>query len=292
MDQCGVDAIVIHWNQGAACAETISRLDQEPLVRSITVVDNASCPEEQKLVSNALATTATASDFVELPDNRGFGPATNVGWRGWLDDDEASEFSLVLPHDAYAEPGALDQMMRLLAANHRLGLLSADVGDGMVPIVDKNFGPIFRPGTDSTGLELCDYPHGTMFIARRECLQQVGLYDERFFTYCEEADLGLRATDAGWEVGLARGARVINPRVSTPRAAADYLMERNTLLLTGKHFGVTAIAVRTLLAVGQLIDRTIRRSNRDEYFSSRARLMALRDAALGRFGPPPRSLLQ
>ncbi|MFW2382715.1 MAG: glycosyltransferase family 2 protein, partial [Acidimicrobiales bacterium] len=177
-------------------------------------------------------------------------------------------------------------------ANPRLGLLSADVGDGMVPIVDRNFGPIFRPGTSTPGLELCDYPHGTMFIARRECLKQIGLYDERFFTYCEEADLGLRAGDAGWDVGLARGSRVINPRVSTPRAAADYLMERNTLLLTAKHFGLTAAAVRTLLALAQLVDRTIRRSRRDEYYSTRARLMALRDAALGRFGPPPPSLLQ
>ncbi|MGI9609947.1 MAG: glycosyltransferase family 2 protein, partial [Acidimicrobiia bacterium] len=191
-----------------------------------------------------------------------------------------------------AEPGALNQMVELLEANPRLGLLSADVGDGMVPIIDKNFGPIFRPGGTDPGLEACDYPHGTMFIARRGCLQKIGVYDERFFTYCEEADLGLRAQAADWEVGLARGAQVINPRVSTPRAAADYLMERNTLLLTAKHFGVMATGVRTVLAVGQLIDRTLRRSKRDEYFSARARVMALRDAALGRFGPPPASLLQ
>ncbi len=292
MDQSGVDAIVIHWNQGAACAESIASLDREILVLSITVVDNGSRPDEHALVSDALARASTPSHLVSLPDNRGFGPATNVGWRRWLGDEQATEFSLVLPHDAYAVPGALDRMLELLDTNPRLGLLSADVGDGSVPVVDKNFGPIFRPGGTTPGLEDCDYPHGTMFIARRECLLQIGLYDERFFTYCEEADLGLRAKADGWRVGLVRGARVINPRVSTPRAAADYLMERNTLLLVAKHFGGASAAVRTSFAIGQLIHRTVRPSRRDEYFSSRARLLALRDAALRRFGPPPPSLLQ
>ncbi len=287
-----VDAIVIHWNQGKACAETIARLDQEAVVESITVVDNASLPAERAEVERALNYTTTSSHLIQLAENRGFGPATNKGWNRWLSDEDGGDFSLTLPHDAHAEPGALEQMLAVAVANPGLGLLSADVGDGMVPLVDKNLGPIFRPGGESPGLELCDYPHGTMFLARRACLEEIGLYDERFFTYCEEADLGLRATAAGWEVGLARGARVINPRVSTPRAAAGYLMERNTLLLTAKHFGGLAAAVRTVVAIGQLIDGTVRRSKRDEYFSVRARLMALRDAALGRFGPPPPSLLQ
>ncbi|MBT8239744.1 MAG: glycosyltransferase, partial [Acidimicrobiia bacterium] len=291
-DQHRVDAIVIHWNQGRACEETVSRLDQEPLVESITVVDNGSRSEERHLVENALAATTTNSQLIALGENRGFGPATNEGWKRWLNDVDGSEFSLVLPHDAYAEPGALEQMLAAAISNPRLGLLSADVGDGMVPVVDKNLGPIFKPGGSMPGVELCDYPHGTMFIARRACLSETGLFDERFFTYCEEADLGLRAGAAGWEVGLARGARVINPRVSTPLAAADYLMQRNTLLLTAKHFGAWATVVRSVVAIGQLIDRTVRRSRRDEYFSVRARLMALRDAALRRFGPPPPSLLQ
>jgi GT2 family glycosyltransferase len=292
MNHSGVDAIVIHWNQGAACAKTIAWLDREPVVESITVIDNASLPAEKTEVERALKSTTTTSHLISLTQNRGFGPGTNEGWLRWLAEDNANEFSVALPHDASAETGALEQMMGILGANPGLGLLSADVGDGMVPLVDKNLGPIFRPGGESPGLELCDYPHGTMFLARRACLEEIGLYDERFFTYCEEADLGLRASAAGWEVGLARGARVINPRVSTPRAAAGYLMERNTLLLTAKHFGGRAAALRTVWSIGQLVYRIVRPSKRDEYFSVRARLMALRDAALGRFGPPPPSLLQ
>ena len=46
------------------------------------------------------------------------------------------------------------------------------------------------------GWEPVDYPHGTLLLARRACLEDVGLFDERYFSYCEEADLGLRARAA------------------------------------------------------------------------------------------------
>ncbi len=291
MDRAAVDAVIILWNQGTACSRAVAELDRLGPVRSITVVDNDSRPDERRIAAAALDRAECQTRLITLDSNFGFGPATNVGWRRWLAEGE-TEWVLTLPHDAYAEAGALEQMLDIADGRPGLGLLSADVGDGMVPVVDRNFGPIFVPGDTEPGLELCDYPHGTMFLARRACLEQIGLYDERFFTYCEEADLGLRAKAAGWEVGLARGARVVNPRVSTPRAAADYLMERNTLLLIAKHFGPWPTTVRTVMTIGQLIDRSLRKSKRDEYFSARARVMALRDAALRRFGPPPSSLLE
>ena len=278
-----VDAVVVHWNQGAACAETVARLRSEPLVGQIFLVDNGSRPEELDLATAGLD---PATEVLLLPDNRGFGPGTNAGWKQWLSRSE-SRWCVTLPHDAYGADRTIAEMYAIGEANDRIGLLSADVGDGMLPVVDRNFGPILRPQAAAPGYQRCDYPHGTMFMARRGCLQDIGLYDERYFTYCEEADLGLRATKAGWQVGMAVGSRVFNPRVSTPRPVAGYLMERNTLLLIAKHFGAMPTVVRTSLAVWQLTRGILQPSSRDEYWSTKARLLALRDAALGRWGPPP-----
>ncbi len=278
-----IDAVVVHWNQGAACRETVARLQAHPLVGHIVVVDNGSDPEELATVAGA---AESDTEIIRLNTNRGFGPATNVGWKRWLTESE-TEWCVALPHDAYAEDQALAEMLAIGTARPKLGLLSADVGDGMLPIVDRNFGPILRPQDPGDGFQRCDYPHGTMFLARRSCLEDIGLYDERYFTYCEEADLGLRASGAGWDVGMAVGSRVFNPRVSTPRAIAGYLMERNTLLLTAKHFGALPTIVRTALAVWQLARGAVQPSTRDEYWSGKGRLLALRDAALGRWGPPP-----
>src|SRR5690606_9624971 len=128
----------------------------------------------------------------------------------------------------------------------RLGLLSADVGDGATPVVDPYFGGITRPAAVSEGFEAADHPHGTLMIARRGLLEDVGLFDERYFAYVEEADLGLRARAAGWEVGLVRGARVHNPDVGTRGADVAYLQLRNTLLLVREHSGRYHAGIRML----------------------------------------------
>ncbi len=281
-----VDVVIVHWKQPDACAHSIDRFAAEPAVRAITVVDNGSSHHAVLQLRAALNACGKPSELIELGSNTGFGPATNRGWERWLEDPNGAEWCVSAPHDALLDEGTLAAMLSIAAQRPQLGLLCADVGDALLPRVDRNFGPIFAPAESEHGYEACDYPHGTLFMARRSCLENIGLYDERFFTYCEEADLGLRANTAGWEVGLARGARVFNPRVSTPKPVAEYLMERNTLLLIGKHFGRFHVVVRVTLAIGQLIHRTIRPSKRGEYWSARARLRALRDAALGRWGAP------
>ncbi len=278
-----IDAVVVHWNQGAACAESIAKLSDEPLIGQIFLVDNGSRPAELEV---ALADAGPQVEVIALPENRGFGPGTNAGWARWLSNAE-TEWCIALPHDAYAAEGTIAQMLAIGEANQRIGLISADVGDGMLPVVDRNFGPIFKPQAATPGYQPCDYPHGTMFMARRSCLEDIGLYDERFFTYCEEADLGLRAINAGWDVGMAVGSSVFNPRVSTPRPVAGYLMERNTLLLVAKHFGPIPTMVRSSLALWQLARGIVQPSSRGEYWSTKARVLALRDAALRRWGPPP-----
>jgi N-acetylglucosaminyl-diphospho-decaprenol L-rhamnosyltransferase len=46
----------------------------------------------------------------------------------------------------------------------------------------------------------CDWTSGSFMLARREAVLAAGLMDERFFIYCEEPDLCLRITRAGWEI--------------------------------------------------------------------------------------------
>jgi GT2 family glycosyltransferase len=118
----------------------------------------------------------------------------------------------------------------------------------------------------------------------------VGLFDERYFSYCEEADLGLRARDRRWEIGLVRGARVTNIDLSSSVALVDYLQLRNTLLLTREHFGRYAELVRTTTALLQLVTQSLLPSRRPMIFDARARRRALRDHRRGCYGPPPADL--
>ena len=138
---------------------------------------------------------------LDLPDGirvlrswgRGPAAARNVGWRAtdaewvaFLDDD-------VLPPAHW--------VARLERDLSRCGPeVGASQGRIHVPL------PEHRRPTDwersTAGLETAVWPTADMAY-RREALEQVGGFDERFpRAYREDADLGLRVTSAGWHIVL------------------------------------------------------------------------------------------
>ncbi len=282
-------AIIIHWNQGATCLDTVARFRALDEVESVIVVDNGSRSDQRALLVDGLPADV---QLIDVGFNSGFGPAANRGWERWLADLAGTEWSAVAPHDAYPTDDALRLLLDAASDRPRVGLLSADVGDNARPIVDHVFGPITVPAASDAGYEAVDYPHGTLMLASRSCLEHIGLFDERYFAYCEEADLGLRAQRAGYDVGLVRGARVINPQVNTPTGVVDYLKERNTVLLVATHFGVRKAAMRFAIAVWQLVDGTVRPTKRGEYWHAGARRRALIDIVRRSWGPPPESVVE
>jgi N-acetylglucosaminyl-diphospho-decaprenol L-rhamnosyltransferase len=283
--------VILHWNRADRCVGTVARfLAQEvPGGVRVVVVDNGSTPEALATVRAGLP---AGVELIELPANRGFGPGANVGFRHILANPHPDDVGWVglAPHDAEPAPDCLARMLAVVEARPRAGLACADFGDGATPVVDPYFGGILAPATVAEGWEPAGHPHGTLMLARRQLLEEVGMFDERYFAYCEEADLALRAKDAGWETGLIRGAMVVNPDLGTRIAVIDYLQLRNTLLLVREHSGRYKATIRYLLAVGQLLAGLVSPARRGPYWDPRSRVRALVDHVRGRYGPPPRSV--
>jgi GT2 family glycosyltransferase len=283
--------VILHWNRPERCVGTVARfLDQDvPGGVRVVVVDNGSVPEALEAVRAGLP---AGVDLLELPRNRGFGPGANAGFRHVLAQAQPGDGDWIglAPHDAEPAPGCLARMLEVVEERPQAGLACADFGDGATPIVDPYFGGILAPATVVDGWEPAGHPHGTLMLARRQVLEEVGLFDERYFAYCEEADLALRAAAAGWETGLIRGAIVVNPDLGTRVSVIDYLQLRNTLLLVREHSGRYHATVRGLLAVGQLLAGLALPSRRGPYWDPRARVRALVDHSRGRYGAPPVSV--
>jgi GT2 family glycosyltransferase len=204
--------------------------------------------------------------------------------------DGTGEWAVVAPHDALPAPDCLQRLLEAVRERPRAGLASAEFGEPGKPVVDRYFGGILVDRERTEGWEDAGHPHGTLLLARRECLEQVGLFDERYFAYCEEADLGLRAAAAGWEVGVVWGAIVRNPSVSVRSEVAEYLMLRNSLLLVREHFGRYHAFIRICFAVVNTTRLAVRPSSRGPFWSWPARRQALRDYLGRRLGPPPAEL--
>ncbi len=287
-----VTALVVHRNRIDVIGDTVRRLIADPAVADVAVVDNASRPDQRRALLDALPSpSGTRIHVLDSGYNAGFGPGANVGLRWWL-ESRTTAVALVLPHDAVFEVGAATRLAAVLADHAEVGLVSADVGDGATPVVHPFLGSLPAPQRFAHGFEASDYAHGTMLALRRACVEQIGCFDERYFAYCEEADLGLRAQRAGWLAGVDRDTQVRNPGMGSPAALIDYLQLRNTLLLLRDHFGRGRAAFRFAVALLELADGTIRPGRRTPFFSSRARRAALVDVARGRYGVPPAWLFQ
>ena len=171
--------------------------------------------------------------------NLGFGPGANLGFRHFLAQRRRGrEWIALAPHDALPEPDCLRRMLDALRANGlEPGWPAPTSATAPRRSSIRTSAASSRRRTVAEGWEPAGHPHGTLMLARRACLEEVGLFDERYFAYCEEADLALRAAAAGWECGLVRGAMVRNPYVGSASAAIDYLQLRNTLLLVREHSG-------------------------------------------------------
>lgn len=287
--------VIIHWNQAQSCVETIDRFLAGQLEVRVTVVDNGSSPEQLTVLRRSVATfDDSAVTLIETGRNLGFGPGANVGLQMFLDDPNDGEWVVVAPHDVDPAPDCLSEMLRIAETEPMAGLMCADVGDAMTPVIDPYFGgmvvPLQLPTTGTPRWEEVDYPHGTLMMLKRACLDESGIFDERYFSYCEEADLGIRVRRHGWRVGLIRDAKVTNMHIGSGVRLVDYLQTRNTLLLVQENSGWYHAFIRAVITLEQVLRGVLWPGSRPLIFDPMARLKGLRDFVLRRFGPPPSSL--
>jgi N-acetylglucosaminyl-diphospho-decaprenol L-rhamnosyltransferase len=295
LSEC-LPVFIIHRDQPQRCVRTVHAFLEQDVDIDLTVIDNGSSPPAVEHLEQELPDIA----IVALGSNRGFGPAANAGLRPWLAAG-TTDWAVIAAHDALPEPGCLRRLLGVVAARPGAGLASAVYGEPnvgvwlervqMKPVVDRYFGSILVDANHDTGWEDAGHPHGTLMVANRACLLDVGLFDERYFAYCEEADLGERARRAGWEVGVVWDAVVRNPHMSAAPAAVEYLQLRNSLLLVRDHFGRYPAFIRLTMAVGDTAVRTLLPKRRTPIFSLPARCRAIVDFGRGRYGPPPASFL-
>lgn len=277
-----VTVVIIHHNRPDAVVRTVDAYLAQSIPTKVILVDNGSSANADDVLNDL----AGIVQVIRAGRNLGFGPGANVGLRRWLRAG-VGEWVAITPHDALPEPDTLEKIIDAVDARPEVGLASADVGDGARPVIEPFLGTIDLPATVEEGFELVDYPHGTLMLARRRCLEEVGVFDERYFAYCEESELALRAKEAGWSCGLVRGAMVRNPGMSASIERVAYLQLRNILLMMREHFGRRQVVFRIFWALVQIPVGIIHAPARGLHWSPAGRLKGIRDHLRGRYGPPP-----
>jgi hypothetical protein len=195
-------------------------------------------------------------DLIVMGANLGYAGGMNAGIDRALDG--GADHVLVLNDDVVVEPGFVVALVAELATDARIGAVQPKLlyDDGDPPIVNSVGVEL---GHDGAGRDIgIGEPDGPTFMATREIelftggavllraefLRAVGRFDERYFLYYEDIDLGLRGRKAGWTFRCVP-ASVVHHRgsaaTSGPAVAnrVRFLRERNRLwiLLRYRPFG-------------------------------------------------------
>ena len=213
----------------------------------VVVVDNSG----QRLARRRLDGGANLQ-IIENDANRGFGAAVNQVFGRSI-----SPFLATLNDDAVADARWLDELVEAMESRPDVGMCASQVrlmasgqidSAGMLICGDassKQRGHLESPEKYLTQADVL-LPSGSAALYRRAMLEEIGGFDEDFFLYCEDTDLGLRARWAGWKCLYAPRA-VVNHHYSHTAGRATplkaYYVERNRLFVLAKNF-----PARSLLA--------------------------------------------
>lgn len=215
----GTAVVIPHLDRLADTAECCRSLAAQTWTpAAVIVVDNASKAHTEAELANACPN----AKILRLETNRGFAGGVNAGIRDALAMPEV-EFVWVLNNDTVCRPDTLERLGAAMMADERVGLVGCSLleGDGhgvrhMVPPGKKLIWPWGIP-TTAPKKETPSYLSGACLLIRCAMLEKIGLFDEGFFFFFEDADLSLRAIRQGWRLAVATDAAIEHRGSSTIR---------------------------------------------------------------------------
>lgn len=268
--------VVLNWNQYALtvdCVRSLLSLDY-PEYR-VVVVDNGS---EDGSVAKLRAEFGDRTEIIANETNLGFAGGSNVGIAYAL--ERGAGYVMLLNNDTVVDPNFLSPLVDVLRSENPVGAVTPKIyfmhdpqrlwaaggeirwwlgqarSRGRTQLDHGQFdhaGPV-------------DYATGCCLLFTRAALEEVGLLDERYFGYFEDADWSIRARRAGFQIWYEPTSKIWHVaggsirQKETPAKGGQtspfhhYLVTRNNLWLLFGHakgmmrlVGLVVFCVRRLL---------------------------------------------
>jgi hypothetical protein len=285
--QFAVSVIVVSFNTRAALRDCIQSIlaecQQLPAGQAaeVLIVDNASTdgsPEMvEKMIEDRFLARSSPIRLFRSDVNLGFASANNLAM-----EEARGRYLVLLNSDAFFRPGALRLAVQHMDANTTVGVGGARlvgpqgewqpsarafptlwhvfvVFSGLASRYPKSrvFGAFDRTWASPDFQAEVDWVPGAFSIMRREALVKTGLFDPRFFLFCEEVDLCRRIKARGFRViywpdvvvthiGGESSRQLTTLKFSDGESQVVLWRMRATLLYFRKHHGFRVWGFRAL----------------------------------------------
>lgn len=184
--------------------------------------------------------------FIKNSENVGFARGMNVGIRFAL--DHGAEYIWLVNPDTTVAPDTLDTLISLMSRHPHVGMVSPLITTPSHRHLWFAGGTIdwLRLRGVHTKARSRHIPYETGFLSgcapliRKTVFQKIGLFDERFFLYYEDADLSLRARRAGFRLVVHPRAPIIHSEESRKNLGKTYWLVRSGLFFFKKNMPLWA----------------------------------------------------
>ncbi len=238
-----VSIVVVNYNGHEHLAECLEALLADGTVRAErVVVDNASTDGSQALLRHALE---AGGDFRLLasPENLGYAGGVNLA-RPYL----SGRYVAILNSDVVAPAGWLVPIVEFMEAQPAAGIVNPLIvlyaDDGVINAAGQNVhvtGLGFNRWLGKPRAQAGTAPHrvsgihGSVFVIRRDVLEQVGGWDASGFLYHEDVELSWLMHLLGYALYCLPQSVVQHKYHLTMYPEKLYLLERNRLAMLVTH---------------------------------------------------------
>jgi N-acetylglucosaminyl-diphospho-decaprenol L-rhamnosyltransferase len=225
-----LDIAIVAYRCEAMLRDCLASLASHPSAApmNVHVVDNDSRDGTAEMVEREFEDVR----LTRATSNLGFGAATNLAIRAG-----EAPFVLALNPDTRVTAGALDGLLAVMAKHSEVGICGPRLerADGTFdhaarrafPTPLSALGHFTGVGRRTKQGKLAAYRapevesgpvdavNGACMLIRREALDRVGLFDERYWMYMEDLDLSYRFAEAGWTTWYEPEETVIHIKAGT-----------------------------------------------------------------------------
>lgn len=231
----------------------------------VVVVDNGSTDGSQEMLRKKYPEVL----IIQNDHNVGLGKASNQGIEA-----TQGRYILLLNNDTLVNGPSLDAMVEFLNTNPQTAAVGGQLlnSDGTVQSCYNNFptlreeflittrlGELLRPGypaiVNDGEIRSVSWISSACLMLRRDALDEVGLLDEEYFIYGDEADLQYRMIQAGWQAYYLPQATTIHyGGRSMDRWRRRKMVYRGKMMFFQKNYGpLRTVALRVMLGSLSLV---------------------------------------
>jgi len=213
--------IVINYNQNdytLHCLDSIAKA--EPIDKTTILIDNGSTESAYE----SLARACSAYDklhLLRIPHNIGYVRAVNTGLK--LAFDSTAQYVVVMNNDTIVDRNAFLELVKTCKSYGDNAIVSGKILHYDDPNRLQYVGTYFknkrllsetRYHRDEIDEGQCDdvaerdMIDDIMWMIPRSVYESIGLYDDSFFLYSEQADYALRAVDKGFKLVYTPTAKI------------------------------------------------------------------------------------